>query len=255
MDGCGAARRFGSSSYAVTMIMGQQPKILGIIPARGGSKGLPGKNIRLLGGKPLIAWTIEAANKSKAITRAIVTSDDECIIAVARQWGGDVPFVRPAHLSDDSSNVLDAVLHAIANVSRSDQQPLYDYIVLLQPTCPLREAHHIDAAVDQLIATKAPACVSVSSVEKSPYWMYQIQGDGTISPLLPHLGNNFRRQDTPPVYILNGAIYVICIKTLQQTRSFTPTGTVAYHMPGKSSYDIDTLEDFERVERSFTQRG
>lgn len=239
----------------MTMIMGQQPKILGIIPARGGSKGLPGKNIRLLGGKPLIAWTIEAANKSKAITRAIVTSDDECIIAVARQWGGDVPFVRPAHLSDDSSNVLDAVLHAIANVSRSDQQPLYDYIVLLQPTCPLREAHHIDAAVDQLIATKAPACVSVSSVEKSPYWMYQIQGDGTISPLLPHLGNNFRRQDTPPVYILNGAIYVICIKTLQQTRSFTPTGTVAYHMPGKSSYDIDTLEDFERVERSFTQRG
>ena len=239
----------------MTMIMGQQPKILGILPARGGSKGLPGKNIRLLGGKPLSAWTIEAANKSKAITRAIVTSDDECIIAVARQWGGDVPFVRPAHLSDDSSTTLDAVLHAIANVSGSDQQSVYDYIVLLQPTCPLREAHHIDAAVDQLIATKAPACVSVSSVEKSPYWMYQIQGDGTISPLLPHLGNNLRRQDTPPVYILNGAIYVICIKTLQQTRSFTPTGTVAYHMPGKSSYDIDTLEDFERVERSFTQRG
>ena len=98
--------------------MGQQPKILGIIPARGGSKGLPGKNIRLLGGKPLIAWTIEAANKSKAITRAIVTSDDEGIIAVARKWGGDVPFVRPAHLSDDSSTTLDAVLHAIANVFR-----------------------------------------------------------------------------------------------------------------------------------------
>ena len=92
MDGCGAARRFGSSSYTVTITARQQPKILGIIPARGGSKGLPGKNIRLLGGKPLIAWTIEAANKSKAITHTIVTSDDECIIAVARKWGADVPL-------------------------------------------------------------------------------------------------------------------------------------------------------------------
>lgn len=142
-------------------------KILAIIPARGGSKGVPRKNIRELAGKPLIAWTIEEAKKSKYIDRLILSTEDDEIIEVAKQYGCEVPFKRPIELAQDDTPGIDPVLHAI------EQCPGYDYVVLLQPTSPLRTVDDIDGCIEQLLSSDGTNfCVSVTEPEKSPYWMY-----------------------------------------------------------------------------------
>ena len=135
----------------------QSDKVLALITARGGSKGLPRKNVLLAGGKPLIAWTVEAAVSSECIDRVVLTSDDDEIMAAAMAAGCDVPFCRPAHLASDVATSLDVVLHAI------DQLPGYEYVVLLQPTSPLRTAADIDAAFELMLETEAPSCVSAVS--------------------------------------------------------------------------------------------
>ena len=151
-------------------------KVLAVIPARGGSKGLPGKNILPVGGKPLIAYSIDAARACAAVDRVIVSSDDDAIIAAARACGCDVPFRRPDELATDTAASIDVILHAL------DQVPGYDYVVLLQPTSPLRTAADIDAACERLAGHGAQACVSVSPVEQSPYWMYHISDGGELKP-------------------------------------------------------------------------
>lgn len=215
-------------------------RVLGVITARGGSKGVPGKNIRPVGGKPLIAWTIEAAHAAKHLDRVILSSDDEAIMAVARQCGCEVPFKREARLAADDTPSMEVVFDALGRC------PGYDWVVLLQPTSPLRIAEDIDAAIERCVALKAPACVSVCKAEQSPYWMYTLQVGNRLSPLLP-LPSAARRQDIPPVYVLNGAVYVSDSAWLVNNRNFMTSETVAYEMPIERSLDIDTEADLARL--------
>lgn len=214
-------------------------KVLGIIPARGGSKTVPRKNIKTLAGKPLIAWTIEEAHKSQYIDRLILSSNDAEIISVAEHWGCEVPFVRPAHLAEDETPGIRPVIHAINTISEK-----YDYIVLLQPTSPLRMVSDIDECIRYCIQEDAPVCVSVCAVEKSPHWMYTLNEQKKICPLMQtgHFIN--RRQDFPPVYALNGAVYVAKTNYLLKEKSFITEETLAYIMPAERSPDIDNEIDF-----------
>ena len=216
-------------------------RILGIIPARGGSKGVPGKNIKPLDGKPLIAWTIKAAKESKYLDRLILSSDSLAIIKVAKQYGCNVPFVRPSELSQDETPGISPVLHVI------EQVPDYEYIVLLQPTSPFRSAGDIDRCIEICLEQYGKACISVSEVKENPSWMYHIQENKILSPLLdaPLIT---RRQNLPKVYKINGAVYVAKAKWLQKSRSFMGVNTVAYVMPHERSLDIDTPFDFRIAE-------
>lgn len=214
-----------------------KPKILGIIPARGGSKGVPRKNIRDLAGKPLIAWTIEEAKKSRYIDRLILSSEDDEIIEVAKEYGCEVPFKRPLELAQDDAQGIEPVLHAI------EQCPGYDYVVLLQPTSPLRTVEDIDGCIEKLLASDADFCVSVTEPDKSPYWMYTVENDRMI-PLILQDELVARRQDLPKIYALNGAVYVGRINKLLNTKSFVTNESLAYLMSQAKSFDIDTERDF-----------
>lgn len=212
--------------------------ILAIIPARGGSKGIPKKNIISLAGKPLIAWTIEEAKKSKYIDRLILSSDDTEIMDVARKWGCEVPFRRPASLAKDSSPSIDAILHAIRKLKES-----YDYMILLQTTSPMRSCKDIDGAIEKCISSGADSCVSVLKPKKSPFWSYRTDSKGRMVPLI-RIELIKRRQDLPQTYCLNGAIYVEKIKWMLKSGTLIGKNTIPFVMDDKSSFDIDN--SFER---------
>jgi CMP-N,N'-diacetyllegionaminic acid synthase len=218
-------------------------RVLALIPARGGSKGLPGKNVLPVGGRPLIGWTIEAAKHARYIDRLVLSSDDEQIVATARACGCDVPFRRPPELATDTAPMIDVVLHAL------EQLPEYEIVVLLQPTSPLRTTADIDAACAMLENDAVPACVSVSPVEQSPYWMYRLNADARMTPLIDTGSQATRRQDLPTVYALNGAVYVARAGWLRQHRTFVTGDTVAHVMPQERSIDIDTAADLEAFKR------
>lgn len=209
--------------------------VLAIIPARGGSKGVPRKNIRDLAGKPLIAWTIEAARKSIYIDRLVLSSEDTEIIEVARSWGCEVPFVRPTELAQDDTPGIDPVLHALTEL------PGYDYVVLLQPTSPLRTTADIDGCIVHCEEKTAPACVSVTEPAHHPQWMFTLSDAEVLLPISEQRG--VRRQDLPTVYALNGAVYVARTAWLFETRGFLGKGTHGYVMPSSRSIDIDTEQD------------
>jgi CMP-N,N'-diacetyllegionaminic acid synthase len=217
----------------------EDKKVLAIIPARGGSKGVPRKNIREVAGKPLIAWTIEEAKKSKYIDRLVLSSEDAEIIKVAKEWACDVPFVRPAELSQDETPGIEPVLHAIQSL------PGYDYVVLLQPTSPLRKVEDIDGCIETIVAKKAKCCVTVTEPEKSPYWMHVINPEGKLSPLITWDCSIHNRQSLPKVFSLNGAVYVANVQWLAETKSFLSRDTVPYEMPRDRSLDIDTYMDLD----------
>lgn len=222
-------------------------KVLGVIPARGGSKGVPGKNIRLVAGKPLIALSIEQARNSLYIDRTVVSSDDQQIIAVARQWGGDVPFVRPVELATDEAPGMAPVLHAL------DQIPGYDYVVLLQPTSPLRLIADIDGCIQLCVSAGAPACVSVTPVTESPYWMFAVDAGSRLRSLLGLSSVGSRRQDLPQAYSINGAVYVARVDWLRKTGTFIAEETLGYVMPRERSIDLDTEQDLEAIEEHFLE--
>lgn len=215
---------------------------MALIPARGGSKGLPGKNIRPLKGRPLIGWSIEAARTSRYVSRVVVSSDDEEILAVARDQGAETPFRRPASLAGDATPSMDVVLHAL------DQLAGFEWVVLLQPTSPLRLSADIDAAIEQCLKTNAPACVSVCEAPASPWWMFEVGAECRMRSFLPAEQRPVRRQDLPDLYALNGAVYVAKTEWLRTSRSFLTEETVAYVMPPARSVDIDTLFDFQLAE-------
>lgn len=222
------------------MIQGKS--VLAIIPARGGSKGIPRKNIRMLAGKPLIAWTIEEAKKSKYIDRLILSSEDEEIIKVAKEWGCEVPFVRPAELAKDDTPGIEPVLHAISML------PGYDYVVLLQPTSPLRLVDDIDGCIETCVSSSAPSCVSVTEVNQHPYLMYKIDKTGSLEPFRDQKKEIYRRQDLPLVYILNGAVYFAESHFLRKNRSFLKPLTKAFVMARERSLDIDNEVDLRFFE-------
>lgn len=225
-------------------------RTLAIITARGGSKGLPRKNVLEAGGTPLIAWTITAALESKCIDRVVLSSDDDEILGVAKEWGCEIPFKRPAYLASDTATSIDVVMHALNEVQEG-----YDYVVLLQPTSPLRTSQDIDTAFSLLKGNNAPSCVSVCEVEQSPYWMYQLTNDGKMKAILAKPQEITRRQELPPVYVLNGAVYIAKIDWLRRTKNFVADGCIAYVMPNERSIDIDTADDFEifrsRIEATY----
>jgi CMP-N,N'-diacetyllegionaminic acid synthase len=216
-------------------------KVLALIPARGGSKGLPGKNILRVAGRPLLAWSVDAAREARSVDRVVLSSDDGDIIAAARACGCEVPFVRPAALATDTATTIDVVTHAL------EALPGYDVIVLLQPTSPLRTAADIDAACELLASSGAPACVSVSPVDQSPYLMYRIGDNQDLVPVVEASPAATRRQDLPAVYALNGAVYVADVTWLRRARTFVTRETVAYVMPSERSIDIDTPADLLRL--------
>lgn len=214
-------------------------KILGIIPARGGSKTLPGKNIRDLNGKPLIAWTIEQAKGSVCLDKTILSSDNTDIIRTARNWGCEVPFVRPWELAGDDSPSIGLIIHAILSLPEA-----FDYIVLLQPTSPLRSSGDIDACLSLCISQKAPYCVSVSKVTQHPRWMHSVDARGRLVPLLPEADTIHQRQQLPPLYVENGALYAARTERLLIDKGFFSKDTLAYVMPPERSLDIDDEFDF-----------
>lgn len=218
-------------------------KILAVIPARGGSKGVPRKNIKLLGNKPLIAWTIEAGLNSKYIDRVILSSDDSEIATVARQFNCDTPFIRPQELASDTADSASVVQHALGAVSED-----YDYFVLLQPTSPFRNSTHIDSALELMFKNNAHSIVSVVESQSNPYWMCWVTESGQMLNVLDGSEKYSRRQELPIAYMLNGAIYIVEIKKFLEEKKFIFDGTLAFKMSSDESIDIDTFDDFEFAE-------
>lgn len=213
-------------------------KLLAIIPARGGSKGVPKKNIRNFKGKPLIAWTIKAAQESSLIKDVILSSDDPEIIKTAKIFNCKVPFVRDIELALDETSSYEVVLDAIERV------PNFDWIVLLQPTSPLRTAKHIDDAIKLCLQEERMSCASVTQVSQNPLWMYKMGKRNGLKPVISGATPK-RRQDLPNFYRLNGAIYIANINWLKDNGTFVNEQTVGYVMDAKSSLDIDSEKDFD----------
>jgi N-acylneuraminate cytidylyltransferase len=217
-------------------------KVLAVVTARAGSKGLPRKNLRELGGKPLIAWTIAAGRACRYVDRLVVSTDDREIADVARSCGAEVPFMRPAELAMDDTPGVAPVLHCLGAL------PGYAWVVLLQPTSPLRPATDIDACLELCERSSAPACVSVVAPSHSPFHTFRVGAEGRLEPLLGWERSSDRRQDLPQAYALNGAVYVARSDWLARTRSFVSPETVAYVMPPERSIDIDTAGDLTLAE-------
>ena len=216
---------------------------LAIIPARGGSKRLPRKNILDLCGKPLISWSIEAALKSKYISKVVVSSDDEEILNISSNFGADI-IKRPYELANDTATTFDTVKHTIDNLEK------YDYIVLLQPTSPLRNEKHIDEAIELLEEKQADAIVSVCEMDHSPLWSNTLPKDGNMNNFLRDEVLNKRSQDLEKYYRVNGAVYICKTDKLLENKSFFLKDNIfAYIMDRKSSIDIDEEIDFLFAER------
>lgn len=215
-----------------------EKKILAVIPARGGSKGVPRKNIRELAGKPLIAWTIEAAKKSKYIDRLILSSEDPEIIEVAKSYGCEVPFVRPIELAQDGTPGIKVVLDAFQRC------PGYTHILLLQPTSPFRTHKDIDAFIEDFNQKKINCSVSVTTPDKHPMWSFSMTEENVLFPFFNEtIPSN--RQALPTAYVLNGALYLADVNWLRENKSFMTTETNGFYMSPESSMDIDTELDFK----------
>lgn len=222
--------------------MHKNERILALVPARGGSKGLFQKNIIPLLGKPLIAWTIERAKASKYIDRIIVSTDDEKIAQIAQEYGAEVPFIRPRALANDESRGICTVLHALGKLR--EQGHSYDVLVLLQPTCPLRAVEDIDASIELLFENEmTQAVVSVCVAEHHPYWTNILPEDGCMKGFIRPAVMNKNRQEFPRFYRLNGAVYVGYCEQIQKQEGFFGKKTFAYIMPPERSVDIDNEID------------
>lgn len=219
---------------------------LAIIPARGGSKGVPRKNIRLVAGKPLIAWTIEAAKACSLLNRVIVSTDDEEIARVARTSGAEVPFLRPAEFARDTTPDLPVCRHALQWLAEHDGfRP--DVVVWLRPTAPLRTSQDIAEAVRSLCDSDADCVRSVCAVEHHPYWMYRLE-DGQLMPLMNHVKIPAVRQQLPPVYRLNGVVDAVRTERVPESGALFQGKMKGYVMPAERSMDIDTEADLKNAE-------
>ncbi|MCG6261977.1 acylneuraminate cytidylyltransferase family protein [Vibrio vulnificus] len=218
-------------------------KILAITPARGGSKRLPGKNIKNLNGKPLIQWTIDAALAVQEIARVMVTTDCDEIAEIAKQAGAEVPFIRPPELATDTSSSTDVIRHALDFYRAEGEE--FDFVLLLQPTSPIRSADDIRHAIEQLKAHTADAVVSVCPCDHSPLWANTLPDDRSMADFIRHEVSQLRSQDLPDYYRINGAIYLTKVSRFYQENSlFLSSNIFAYVMNNESSVDIDHELDF-----------
>lgn len=222
-------------------------RVLGVIPARGGSKGVPRKNIRPLGDKPLLAHTLEAACGSR-LTRTIVSTDDEEIADMARAHGGDVPFLRPAELATDRAGAIPTIRHALEAVEALEGEVPYDAVMMLQPTTPFRRQTDIDGAIALLEASGADSVISVIDVEgHHPARMKYLEGDRLVDPPFCEAYENQPRQELRPMYLRNGAIY-LTRRDVFLSGSFKGADCRAWIMPSELSVNIDTELDFRYAE-------
>lgn len=223
-------------------------KILALIPARGGSKRIPGKNIKLLGSLPLMAWTIRAAHDSGVCTAVVVSTDDEAIATVAREHGADIPGLRPAALATDTAGSVDVALHAL-DCYEAAHGPV-DGLLLLQPTSPFRTADTIRRGVALFTANHGrQPLVGVSPAQSHPAWCFRITSDG-MEPFLGWAAIGSRSQDLEPAWTLNGAFYLIAPARLRQERRFLTSDTMPLVMDDpRAALDIDTPEDWAKAER------
>jgi CMP-N,N'-diacetyllegionaminic acid synthase len=227
--------------------MYKELKILGVAVARGGSKGLPGKNIADLGGTPLIAWTVRAAQASKLLDRVIVSTDDPEIAAAAKAAGGDVPFLRDTHLSGDKARIVPVLIDALNKVESN-----YDLVVLLQTTSPFRTGFDIDRTIKALEDNRAECAISVTYLSKPPEYALTLEEGIWMTPWSERTGwESFQRQraDFPNTYAPNGAVYVTSASYLRKHQSLYAQKTAVHVMPSERSIDIDSAFDF-RVARA-----
>jgi CMP-N-acetylneuraminic acid synthetase len=211
--------------------------VLGIVTARGGSKGVPGKNIAPIGGKPLIAWTVEKAMQSGAIERLIVSTDDPAIADAARRAGAEVPFLRPPELAQDDTPHLPVIQHAVAHQRAAGYGA--SHVVVLQPTSPLVAADDIAGCVRLAKSRGAAAVVSVTRFHGHPSWLMRIEADGRLAPWQPARAAAERRQDGATAFVPNGAVYVLAAELVRSGESWYGPSTLAYEMPAERSLDID----------------
>lgn len=229
-------------------------RVLGVVAARGGSKGLPGKNLLPLAGKPLVVHTVEAALACAALDRTVLSSEDPEILAAGRRAGCPTPFVRPAELAGDRSSTVDVALHAVDWLAGHEGFAA-DVVVLLPATAPLRRAEHIAGAVELLRADgAAEAVVAVTEPDYSPYWMLA-NDNGRLRWLFPEGARVDHRQDLPRAYRPNGSIYAVRVPVLRTQRTFYPGATAPYVMERNASVNIDSELDFLLAERLLTRRS
>lgn len=220
------------------------PRVLGLVPARGGSKGVPRKNVRLLWGRPLLVHTLEAARGAGCLDRLVVSTDDQAIAQVAEGAGVPVPWLRSRELAEDRSNVVDAALEALDKLEGSEgYRP--EAVCLLQPTSPFRTVQTIRRAVDLFASSGGESVVSVSPARDHPYWCKRVNADGTLSDFVAGADVPVSRQELPPVFRVNGAVYVATVDTLRSARSFHSRRTRALVIDEREALDIDTPLDWE----------
>lgn len=234
-------------------------RVLGLIPARGGSKGIPRKNLAPAGGRPLIAWSIEAALASGRLDRLLVSTDAPDIARAAQGFGAEAPFLRPGDLATEDSPSILTVLHALAWLEEGEAY-LPDYVMLLQPTSPLRTGQDIRGAVDIALGRGAESVVSVSPLKRHPEWAMTLGEDGRLrlrngKAFGEQASQASRRQDLPPCYAENGAIYLVKTRLLRTHRTFYGREVLAYLMPEERSLDVDSPLDLEIVDALLRRKG
>ena len=224
-------------------------RILGIIPARGGSKGVPGKNKRILGTKPLIQYTIEAAAGAKSLTDIVVSTDDQEIANISKGLGVEVPGLRPPHLSSDSSPSIDTVIYVLDLLEKMGRR--YNAVCLLQPTAPFRTSNDIEDAVKRFQEAKSDSLISVIPIphEYNPHWVFEsTKREGLLSLATGEKNIISRRQDLPPAYIRNGAIYLTNTQIIVNQKSLYGKTISYYVMSRETHINIDTMADWSRAE-------
>lgn len=224
-------------------------KILAIVPARAGSKGLPDKNIRPLLGKPLLAWPIEAALGSAYVDKVIISTDSQKFADIAAHYGAEVPFLRPEKFASDTASSMDFIIHAIDFYR--DKGEHYDFLLLLEPTSPLTESSDIDKAFERLVADgNAESMVGVTLLETAhPAFAVKTQSNGLIKPFMSDTFDDLpRRQDLEPLYCLDGSLYISTITALREKRNFCHDKTLPFVAPKYKSHEVDDYIDFVCIE-------
>lgn len=228
--------------------------VIAIIPARAGSKGLPGKNIKALCGKPLIAWSIEAGLKSKYIDELVVSTDSNEIADIARKYGANVPFIRPEYLASDTASSFTVIKHCLDYYSNLNK--VFNYVALLEPTSPLREVSDIDDALSQLDNSKYRSIVSVARTEsQNPAFLLRLERDNKITGYLDYEIKIKRRQEIEDIYYLEGTIYAAETEYLLNKESFYGDQTMGYIVPKYKALEIDDIYDFIMVEAIMKYKG
>ncbi|RCS27063.1 acylneuraminate cytidylyltransferase family protein [Polaribacter sp. WD7] len=218
-------------------------RVLAVIPARGGSKGIPKKNIINFFGKPLLHWSIDSAIASKFITDVAVSSDDDHILQIAKQNKEIIAIKRPIELAKDTSKTEPVIVHALNHLGKNN----FDYIILLQPTSPLRTSEDIDLAFQRILKSKADSIISVCEEEHHPYKSFKVDDEGFLSGIINNEYPFYPRQKLPKIYRANGAIYIIKTQIFSKSESLLTNKTTFFEMSIERSVDIDKIEDIEKI--------